>query len=191
MGQVEEQAGPAGEEDATETREVWRELDALGASVRDDAHAADALAVAYETMHRVEANVRTLVDRLAAVGYAFGSDGSPSGVPPLSGVFGALMNAFVRSASPKGGRASAAPPHVPPGPNAPRELASFEKRFGTLPLSLRAFYETVGQVDLTGRHPTLRTSRAGTRTRWSFQTRERTGCSWASAIDCRSSTTSG
>jgi hypothetical protein len=137
-------------------REIWAELGTLGASVRDDANAADALAVAYETMQRVETNVRTLVDRLTAMGYAFGGPGSSTAVPQLSGLFGALMQSLVQSAPPRREpTSSAARPHVPPGPNAQREVASFEKRFGTLPLSLRAFYETVGQIDLTGRHPTL------------------------------------
>src|SRR5688500_17212071 len=44
-------------------RDVWSELVALGPSVREDPYAADALAVAYETMQRVDANVRTLVQR--------------------------------------------------------------------------------------------------------------------------------
>jgi hypothetical protein len=34
-------------------------------------------------------------------------------------------------------------------------VAAFEKRFGTLPLSLRAFYEVVGEVNLIGHHPKL------------------------------------
>ena len=40
--------------------------------MRRDPHAADALAVAYETMRRVDLNVRTLVERLRALGYRFG-----------------------------------------------------------------------------------------------------------------------
>ena len=31
----------------------------------------------------------------------------------------------------------------------------FEKEFGTLPLSLRVFYEVVGEVNFIGTHPTL------------------------------------
>jgi hypothetical protein len=102
-----------------EHREVWKGLMALGPAVRNDPYAADALAVAYETMHRVEANVRTLVERLTAIGYVFSAQG------------------------------------VPPALTARANVARFEKEFGVLPLSLRAFYEVVGEVNLMGRHPTL------------------------------------
>lgn len=115
---------------AGEHRAVWRELVALGPAVRDDPHAADALAVAYETMRRVDANVRTLVERLSAMGYAFDAD-RPSGRGMTVRVGG------------------------PPGPNAGRNVASFEQEFGTLPLSLRAFYEVVGEVNLNGSHPSI------------------------------------
>lgn len=56
---------------AGEHEEVWNELAALGPVVRNDPHAADALAVAYETMRRVETNVRKVTARLQALGYRF------------------------------------------------------------------------------------------------------------------------
>jgi hypothetical protein len=56
---------------AGDHEKVWEELIALGASVRSDPHAADALAVAYETMRRVEVNVREVTARLRAIGYRF------------------------------------------------------------------------------------------------------------------------
>ena len=56
---------------AGEFRDVWAELAALGNGVWYDPIAADALAVAYETMHRAKTNVETLVSRLEAVGYDF------------------------------------------------------------------------------------------------------------------------
>ena len=56
---------------AGDHEKVWAELIALGARVREDPHAADALAVAYETMRRVEANVREVTARLKALGYRF------------------------------------------------------------------------------------------------------------------------
>lgn len=102
---------------AGEYEGVWKELVALGPSVREDPHAADALAVAYETMHRVEQNVRTLVERLTGMGESA--------------------------------------PHVPPTPAAQKQVADFEKQFGALPLSLRAFYEVVGEVNLIGTHPAI------------------------------------
>jgi hypothetical protein len=171
-------------------REVWHELIALGASVRDDPHAADALAVAYETMRRVDANVRTVVERLTSMGYRFGSDaggaGAPqvvmgpggqrmdvdqlmqqlsgstggAGSPQLSGLFNMMAKArdLLGSIQPTGKTASPAAtarPHVPPGASAAKGVAAFEKEFGTLPLSLRAFYEVVGEVNLIGSHPSL------------------------------------
>ena len=54
---------------AGEHEQVWKDLIAIGPAALDEAHAADALAVAYETMHRVEHNVRTLADRLKAMSY--------------------------------------------------------------------------------------------------------------------------
>jgi hypothetical protein len=54
---------------AGEHEKVWNELIALGPNVREDPHTADALAVAYETMRRVAANVIELNARLQALGY--------------------------------------------------------------------------------------------------------------------------
>src|SRR5262249_52618306 len=57
---------------------VWSELTERGAAVRSDPLAADALAVAYETMSRVDRNVRTLVTRLREIGFEFTTpDGAP------------------------------------------------------------------------------------------------------------------
>jgi hypothetical protein len=125
----------AGDHDA-----VWSELVALGDAVRRDPHAADALAVAYETMRRVDLNVRTLVERLHAVGYRFG--------PPV-GAAGRVISLFRRD------RREQEKAHVPPAPGARATRVRIEKRIGPLPLSIRAFFELVGSVDLTGRHPAL------------------------------------
>jgi hypothetical protein len=56
---------------AGEYEKVWEELVRLGRSVREDPHAADALAVAYETMRRVNANVRSITERLQTIEYRF------------------------------------------------------------------------------------------------------------------------
>ncbi len=106
---------------AGEHQEVWRDLLALGDAVREDPHAADALAVAYETMGRVEANVRTVSGRLTQLGFSK-SDG---------------------------------PLHAPPRLSVDSQIRQLEKAAGTLPLSLRAFYEIVGAVDWMGKHPQL------------------------------------
>jgi hypothetical protein len=125
-------------------REVWQELVSLGARVRDDPTAADALAVAYETMRRVESNVRTLAERLTTMGYRFVYDPSELDASPITvaGSGGVRMD-FDRR------------PHVPPPADIQQRVIAFEKEFGTLPLSLRAFYEVVGEVNFIGRHPTL------------------------------------
>jgi hypothetical protein len=110
---------------AGEHEAVWRDLLALGAAVREDPHAADALAVAYETMSRVEANVRTVSGRLVRFGLTK-NDG---------------------------------PLHAPPNRRVDAQIRRLEKVAGTLPVSLRAFYEIVGAVDWTGNHPHLSPAR--------------------------------
>jgi hypothetical protein len=111
---------------AGEHEAVWKDLLALGAAVREDPHAADALAVAYETMGRVEANVRTVSDRLVQLGFTK-SDG--------------LL-------------------HTPPNRRVDAQIRQLEKVAGTLPISLRAFYEIVGSVDWIGNHPDLSPARS-------------------------------
>jgi hypothetical protein len=81
-------------------------------------------------MVRVEKNVRTVVDRLTGLGYRFTSTLGASG-------------------------GASAAPHVPPTAEAQSQVADFEKQFGALPLSLRAFYEVVGEVSLIGAHPAI------------------------------------
>jgi uncharacterized protein DUF6745 len=105
---------------------VWRDLVAQGEAVRADPLAADALAVATETMRRVALNVDTLVSRLSIRRYTF--------------------------TTAEQGFAS---PRVSPPSRAAAMVARLEKRAGTLPLSLRAFYEIVGAVCLAGHHPEL------------------------------------
>ncbi|MGZ3680588.1 MAG: hypothetical protein ACXWQR_18935 [Ktedonobacterales bacterium] len=57
---------------AGEHEQVWAELVALGAAVRQEPLHADALAVARETMRRARQNVLLLIRRLREVGYRFG-----------------------------------------------------------------------------------------------------------------------
>ena len=122
---------------AGEHEQVWKELSALGEGVRSDIHAADALAIAYETMSRVGQNVRLLADRLKGMGYNFVLPGSGGGL------FGF-------------GKAKAHEPHVPPPTGVADRITELETiAGGPIPLSLRAFFETVGEVDLNGDHPSL------------------------------------
>jgi hypothetical protein len=57
---------------AGEYEQVWAELEALGAAVREEPLYSDALAVARETMRRVRENLETLIPRLVKAGYQFG-----------------------------------------------------------------------------------------------------------------------
>jgi hypothetical protein len=56
---------------AGEYEQVWDEVMACGAAVREEPLYADALAVARETMRRARFNVETLVERLRGNGYQF------------------------------------------------------------------------------------------------------------------------
>jgi hypothetical protein len=163
-------------------QEVWRELQAQGAAVRSDPLLADALAVAQETMRRVEANVRTLVARLLAIGYRFKTEAGawqeregamraalalnprPDEIalrsPHVRDVLERLEEARAQLQSVLE-TARAVPrddsihPHDPPPADTAKLLTRLEKKAGALPLSLRAFYEVVGSVDFTGSHPSL------------------------------------
>jgi hypothetical protein len=167
---------------AGEHEKVWTELVALGAGVRQDPQAPDALAVAYETMRRVAVNIRTVIDRLNAMSYRFRTDAAAAdewveradraasidvdrfeGLAKLSPVL-SLFEAVKRARDMLAGQVSRAKQrprdesvraHVPPHSNVQKTLASFERRVGILPISLRAFYEIVGAVNLLGRHTNL------------------------------------
>lgn len=122
---------------AGEHEQVWRDLVALGETALGDEHVADALAVAYETMHRVESNVRVLAERLRGLGYRFVFPGSGGGFFGLR-------------------KPSEHQPHAPPSKDVRRTLAALEEAAGgPIPLSLRAFFEVVGEVNLNGDHPSL------------------------------------
>ncbi len=165
---------------AGEYTQVWSELMALGPAVREDRHAADALAVAYEIMERVAANARTLIERLKSVNYRFHTEGGELdawaeqaqqyvGVPlletdPSNPVLRQIKEAAERARSMLAGsletmrqkpRDYSVRAHVPPDGKTWAHVSNLEKQAGTLPLSLRAFYDVVGSVDLMGRHPTL------------------------------------
>ena len=167
---------------AGERSQAWHELQALGNAVRTEPHAADALAVAYETMRRVEANVRTVVERLAKLGYRFRTEASawqerekaidmalkldprPSELGLRSPHVRKLMNvmqdmrgklAAQTEAARKLPRDDTPRAHTPPPANTANLLKRVEKKLGTLPLSLRTFYEVVGAVDLQGSHLSL------------------------------------
>jgi hypothetical protein len=143
--------------------------------------------VAYETMRRVEENVRTVTARLQAMNYAFksgagriddwvqraedamsfaqtlatGSSTSPhvrKVLEMMEKVQGVMAGQIAKSK--EAPRDETVRAHVPPGPQARKHLARLEKMVGMLPLSLRVFYEVVGAVDWMGRHPILTPERS-------------------------------
>jgi hypothetical protein len=120
---------------AGECEPVWDELTVLGAAVREEPLYPDALAVARETMRRARHNIGVLMDRLRALGYAFGYDWWEAEfrdmleVHPPPGLF------------------------VEPQPDVERKLAELEALAGPIPLSLRAWYEQIGAVNFVGMYP--------------------------------------
>lgn len=54
-----------------ECHQVWAEMLALGAQIRDEPYYSDAWAVAQETMRRVKFNIEMLVERLQHLGFQF------------------------------------------------------------------------------------------------------------------------
>jgi len=125
---------------AGEHEAVWRDLTALEAKVRSPEHAADALAVAYETMHRVDRNAAVLTGRLREMGYSFVEPGESGGL------LGALFGRKPREHD----------PHVRPGAETWSSILELEEAIeGPLPLSLRAFYDVVGEVNLNGSHDSI------------------------------------
>ncbi len=162
---------------AGEHTQVWSELVALGPAVRQEPNAADALAVAYETMRRVEANVGAVAGRLREMNYQFQTSGMTldrwteraeplTTIDPLQikGVADSphlknLLNMFKRGQdklSEQVATVKHAPrdqtvrAHVPPNAQVRKQIARLEKVAGALPLSLRVFYEVVGSVDWIG-----------------------------------------
>jgi hypothetical protein len=112
---------------AGEHRQVWSELLSMGAAVRRPPLYAEAYAVALETMERVGENALILVPRLQSFGFEFGV--YPDGAP-FPGYRGA---------------------HVPPPAGIIERINTVENIVGAIPLSLRAFWETVGSVNLIAR----------------------------------------
>jgi hypothetical protein len=106
---------------------VWDELSALGADVRDPTLFADATSVAQMTMERVAANISRLVERLASHGYEFG-------VYPDGSRFTSKSAALAK-----------------PDAALRTRTAELERLAGTIPLSLKAFWDVVGSVSLIGR----------------------------------------
>jgi len=111
-----------------EYERVWGELQSLGSAVRQEPYYSLAREVATETMRRVRRDCDLIISRLRALGYVFGTypDGS--------------TGYYTQGA------------RVPPSEATRADLAELEERVGPLPLSLVAFWQEVGSVDLVGMH---------------------------------------
>ena len=116
---------------------VWAELTALGPAIQDEPLYSDALAVAHETMWRVRRNIETLIPRLHQLGYKFGYAWATQFTP-----------------AERLEMEQDEPVFAAPSPDIAQEIHELERRAGTLPLSLRSFYEIVGEVNFIGSHST-------------------------------------
>lgn len=112
-----------------EYEQVWNELQALDKTVRDEPYYTQAWEVAAETMRRVRWNCERLISNLRALNYVFGiyPDGSRR-IPIIEPL--TLPSDAIRS-----------------------NIAELETVAGPLPLSLVAFWQEVGAVDLVGMNP--------------------------------------
>ncbi|HEY7357273.1 MAG TPA: hypothetical protein VH590_12430 [Ktedonobacterales bacterium] len=144
-----------------EHEQVWAELLALDAQIREEPLYSDALAVAHETMRRVRYNIELLIPRLIELGYRFGY----GWVTEQQGYDAGLVASVARLETKRPSM-----PWSPPSPDVQEQLAYLEQLIGgPLPLSLQAWYEVVGQADFVGELPA----------RWGF-TPETTA--WAQAL---------
>src|SRR5215469_9895272 len=109
-----------------EHAQVWKELQGLGADVRQEPTYSIAREIAAETMRRVRRNCERIVSRLDSCGYTFGvyPDGSHCAVTEG--------------------------PLITPSDQMRADQATLESRMGPLPVSLCGFWEAVGEVDLMG-----------------------------------------
>ena len=158
---------------------VWWEMDGMGESIRDPKYLSEAQEVANATMKRALKNIETLIELLPSIGYRFASPpGSMTWATELR-----LLNAFAYAKA--AGRKYAKNPwshpalawveikqpplsetylegrpawsvHRKPFPGVFGKLEELEIAIGgPLSLSMRAFWEIAGSVDLAGSHPFL------------------------------------
>lgn len=133
---------------AGEYTQVWEELRALGPIPRDTPLRAEALQVARETMRRVRLNILTLIERLQSLGYVFGYDGRDPR-------FVSIPTPEVLNAAPPFLRETMRRPPVYEEPPADIHslVETLDAQMGPLPLSLYAWYETIGAVNFAGSFP--------------------------------------
>ncbi|HMD70662.1 MAG TPA: hypothetical protein VKF41_04930 [Bryobacteraceae bacterium] len=167
---------------AGEYTEVWAEMQALGAGIRKPARRKAADAVVRETMKRARGNVERLLAELPGLGYRF--QGVPEPAEPDYPLELRIEHALEYVAN-RGGKQHKANPwshpalawveeeeievparfrrgnlgrstHRPPDARMSGALDEIERQTGSpLPLAVRAWFETVGAVNLAGTHPML------------------------------------
>jgi hypothetical protein len=120
-------------------QEVYDELLAKQEQVFEGHTSEDAQLVAREIMKRVRYNVELLIPRLLDLGYQFGKG-------------------FFEDLSPeeKAMVEADAPIFKAPDPTTPEKVILLEHLTGTLPLSLKYWYEEVGSINLVGLFPSSR-----------------------------------
>ena len=112
-----------------EYEQVWNEFQNLEAQIRKEPYYSQAQEVAAETMRRVRRNCERIISRLHNLGYVFGT--FPDGTR----------------------RSYRAEPLSLPSNQMQSDYEELEGEAGPLPLSLTAFWQEVGAVDLVGMHP--------------------------------------
>jgi hypothetical protein len=161
---------------------VWEEMQALGQGIRKPAYRKAASAVVKETMQRARKNALTLLEALPTIGYRFAAAPEPAapdyllelrlqsalayvrrhgGAKGRANPFGHQALAWVEDeeielpAEHLGGRPGRAN-YRPPSARTAELLEAVEHRRGApLAMAVRAWFETVGSVDLAGSHPIL------------------------------------
>lgn len=137
-----------------EQMDVWGELRASGEHVYDKELYNDALAVARETMRRARRNIEIIIQRLTEMGYIFGYAQRRVEIAPD---IDAMRDPCPDNA-PSIVRASYSLHHLT-APFVPAEaedlhlLQELQEQYGSFPMSLAAWYEIVGAVNLVGSMP--------------------------------------
>ena len=118
-------------------QEVYDELMALQGHIHDPEMYDEVLLVMQTLMRRVRSNIEQIIPRLQTMGYLFHKGG------------------FRENALPEKQRSleQAYPVFQPPMPETPQRVAVLEQLTGSLPLSLKCWYEEVGSVNLVGLFP--------------------------------------
>ena len=118
-------------------QEVYDEILSMGNYILHQSIKSDVTAVAGTMMSRVHHNVKVILAHLQAMGYVFGA-----------GFFEEDISQEERSEIEQD-----APIYRAPSSETSSDITTLEKKFGFLPLSLKAWYEVVGSVNLIGLFP--------------------------------------